>query len=310
MSPFPTVRISALGILAVTLLSALSACNASVSIQPPPSGQKRILTSFTVLADIAQNVAGDRAVVSSLTKPGAEVHGYEPTPSDLAKAAQADLILDNGLELERWAAKFYRNIAQVPHVTLSEGVQPIPIGSGLYAQKPNPHAWMSPRNALIYVENVRASLARIDPINADIYQANAQSYSHKIRQLDQQLRKQVGTLPASQRYLVTCEGAFSYLAQDYGLQELYLWPVNADQQGTPQQMRQAIDRVRAANIPAVFCESTVSNKTQIQVAKQTGARFGGVLYVDSLSAAAGPAPTYLKLLAHNINTLITGLQEK
>jgi manganese transport system substrate-binding protein len=307
MSPFRTVKISALGILAVTLLGA---CNASVSIQPPSGGQKRILTSFTVLADIAQNVAGDRALVSSLTKPGAEVHGYEPTPSDLAKAAQADLILDNGLELERWAAKFYGNIAKVPHVTLSAGVQPIPIGSGLYAQRPNPHAWMSPRNALIYVENIRASLARIDPINADIYRTNAQSYSQKIRQLDQQLRRQVATIPAQQRYLVTCEGAFSYLAQDYGFQELYLWPVNADQQGTPQQIRQAIDRVRASKVPAVFCESTVSNKTQLQVAKQTGARFGGVLYVDSLSDAAGPAPTYLKLLAHNINTLITGLQGK
>jgi manganese transport system substrate-binding protein len=301
------IRTSCLGILVVILLSA---CSLSRSQPPRLTGPQRILTSFTVLADIAQNVAGDRMVVSSLTKLGAEVHGYEPTPSDLARASQADLILDNGLELERWATKFYSNVAKVPHVTLSVGVQPLMIGAGKYANQPNPHAWMSPRNALIYVENIRQNLTRIDPPHADIYRTNAQNYSYKIRQLDQQLRQSVASLPANQRYLVTCEGAFSYLAQDYGLQELYLWPVNADQQGTPQQIRQVIDLVRSAKIPAVFCESTVSNQTQLQVAQQTGARFGGVLYVDSLSDAAGPAPTYLKLLAHNVNTLITGLQGK
>lgn len=272
----------------------------------PP--QPVVLTTFTVLADMAQNVAGERIKVESLTRPGAEVHGYQPTPSDLVRASNATLILDNGFGLERWADRFYSSLKGVPRATLSEGVTPVLIAEDAYAGQPNPHAWMSPQNALVYVENIRKAIARIDPANAATYEANAQAYAQQIRALDQTLRKAIAAVPPPQRYLVTCEGAFSYLARDYGLKELYLWPVNAEQQGTPQQLRRVTDQVKANQVPAVFCESTVNSEAQKQIARQTGARFGGVLYVDSLSAVDGVAPTYLKLLKYNINTLITGLK--
>jgi manganese transport system substrate-binding protein len=270
--------------------------------------KKTVLTTFTVLADIAQNVAGDKVVVQSLTKPGAEIHGYDPTPSDLVRASKATLILDNGLGLERWAERFYSTLKHVPHVTLSEGVTPVLISKDVYAGKPNPHAWMSPQNALIYVENIRKALAKLDPANETTYRANAKTYSQKIRGMDRKLRKALAVLPANQRYMTTCEGAFSYIVKDYGLKELYLWPVNAEQQGTPQQLRTVIDQVKANRVPAVFCESTVSAEAQKQVAQQTGAKFGGIFYVDSLSATDGVAPTYLKLLEYNIDTLIAGLK--
>jgi manganese transport system substrate-binding protein len=281
----------------------------SVTVQPDSAVfKKTVLTTFTVLADIAQNVAGDKLTVQSLTKPGAEIHGYDPTPSDLVRASKATLILDNGLGLERWAERFYSTLKHVPHVTLSEGVAPVLISKDAYAGKPNPHAWMSPQNALIYVENIRKALAQLDPANEATYRTNANAYSQKIREIDRKLRKALAVLPANQRYMVTCEGAFSYIIKDYGLKELYLWPVNAEQQGTPQQLRTVIDQVRANRVPAVFCESTVSADAQKQVARQTGAKFGGIFYVDSLSATDGVAPTYLKLLEYNISTLITGLK--
>ncbi len=269
-----------------------------------------ILTSFTVLADMAKNVAGEKATVESITKLGAEIHGYEPTPSDLVRGKDANLILDNGLNLERWAEKFYNSLPKVSHLTLSEGVEPINISEDSYAGKPNPHAWMSPKNALIYVENIRKALNKIDPVNAATYNENAQAYSSQVKAIDQKLKQAVLAIPAEKRYMVSCEGAFSYITRDYSLKEVYIWPVNAEQLATPKQVEKVINTVKANKIPAVFCESTVSDQAQRQVAKESGAKFAGVFYVDSLSPPDGPASTYLRLLEHNVNTLITGLQGK
>jgi manganese transport system substrate-binding protein len=284
--------------------------NPNAPVDPNRKDKKVILTTFTVLADMAQNVAGDKAIVESISKPGAEIHGYEPTPSDLTRGQSASLILDNGLNLERWAERFYNSIPKVSHVTLSDGIQPVNIAEDAYQGKPNPHAWMSPQNALIYVENIRKALATLDPANATTYAANAKSYSDQIRAIDTTLKQAISAIPPDKRFMVSCEGAFSYIARDYGLKEVYIWPVNAEQQATPKQVERVINTVKANQIPAVFCESTVSNEAQLQVAKATGAKFAGVFYVDSLSPADGPAPTYLKLLEYNVNTLIKGLQGK
>jgi manganese/iron transport system substrate-binding protein len=266
----------------------------------------RVVTTFTVIRDIAQNVAGDAAVVESITKPGAEIHDYQPTPHDIVKAQSADLVIWNGLNLERWFERFFQNVSGVPSVVASEGVEPMGIRDGAYSGKPNPHAWMSPSNALIYVENIRKALAEHDPANAATYNKNAAAYAERIKALDAPLRQRLASIPEGQRWLVTSEGAFSYLARDYGLRELYLWPINADQQGTPQQVRHVIDEVRKYNVPVVFSESTVSDKPARQVAKETGARYGGVLYVDSLSEAGGPVPTYLDLLQTTVGTIAEG----
>jgi manganese transport system substrate-binding protein len=272
--------------------------------------QRIVLTTFTVIADMARNVAGDRVQVESIPKPGAEVHGYQVTPSDLERGQKANLILENGLNLERWADRFYNSLPKVPRVTLSDGFTPVNIAEDSYQGKPNPHAWMSPQNALIYVENIRKALGEFDPVNIATYNTNAKNYSEKIRSIDLKLKTAIAAVPANKRYIVSCEGAFSYIARDYGLKEVYLWAVNSEQQATPKQVAKVINIVKINQIPAVFCESTVNNKAQLQVAKESGAKFGGVFYVDSLSSPDGPASTYLNLLEHNVNTLIAGLQGK
>ena len=272
------------------------------------AGEKlKVVTTFTVLADMASNVAGDAADVVSITKPGAEIHGYEPTPGDIVRAYDADLILWNGMNLELWFEQFLSNLGNVPSATLSEGVDPIPIAAGSYEGKPNPHAWMGLDNALIYVDNIKAALVSQDPENAAIYEANAASYKTKIRETIAPLRDAVSAIPEQRRWLVTCEGAFSYLARDFGMKELYLWPMNADQVGTPQQVRAVIDGVRANEIPVVFCESTVNTAPAKQVARETGVLYGGELYVDSLSEGDGPVPTYLDLLTVTSRTVADGL---
>jgi len=270
------------------------------------AAKKRVVTTFTIIQDMAQNVAGDAAIVESITKPGAEIHGYEPTPQDIVKAQKADLVLWNGLNLERWFERFFGNLKNVPSAVLTDGITPIGIEEGPYVGKPNPHAWMSPTNAVIYVENIRKALVKLDPANAATYNTNAKAYTAKFAAIDASVRAELGKIPAGQRWLVSSEGAFPYLARNYEMKELFLWAVNADQQGTPQQVRKVIDSVRANKIPVVFSESTMSDKPARQVANETGARYGGVLYVDSLTDAKGPAPSYLKLMDYNARTIVKG----
>lgn len=267
-----------------------------------------VLTTFTVLADMAQQVAGDVIEVRSITKTGVDIHAYEPTPQDLVQAQEADLILDNGLNLELWAEGLYESVPDVRHVRVTDGIIPLSIAEGLYEGKANPHAWMSPQVALTYVENIRQAFVELVPEHAEVFNTNADAYSAEIQALDARLRETLAQLPENNRFLVTCEGAFTYLTADYGLEEVYMWPINSDANGTPQQIASVVDTVRENKIPTVYCESTVSTKPMEQVAQEAGATFGGVFYVDSLSEADGPAPTYLDLLTYNVETLIAGWQ--
>lgn len=266
-----------------------------------------VLSTFTIIADMVREVGGDKVASISLTKPGAEIHGYEPTPSDLVQASKADVIFENGMNLELWTSKLKASIPDVPVVTVSEGVQVIDITEDAYAGKPNPHAWMSPEQGLVYVENIRRALTELMPEHEAYFTERSSQYSNEIVTLGQKLDEAMATLPEDARVLVTCEGAFSYLAKDYGLEEVYLWPINAESQGTPQQVARVIEVVNSRQIPAVFCESTVEPRLQNEVASATNARLGGILFVDSLSDEQGPAPTYLALLEHTVHTITSGL---
>lgn len=290
--------------------SVAAAAPALLGLAPAVAQEKfKVATTFTIIADMAQKVAGDAAVVESITRPGAEIHNYAPTPGDIRRAQGAQLILWNGLNLELWFERFFQNLSDVPGVVVSDGIEPMGIAEGPYTGKPNPHAWMSPANALVYVDNIRDALVQHDPANAATYEANADAYKAEIEAAIAPIRDRLQAIPEDLRWLVSSEGAFSYLARDFGLKELYLWPINADQQGTPQQVRKVIDTVRANGIVTVFSESTVSDKPARQVARETGALYGGVLYVDSLSEADGPVPTYLDLLAVTADTIANGLAE-
>ena len=269
----------------------------------------KVITTFTVIADIARNVGGDAAIVESVTKPDAEIHNYQVTPGDIRRTYGSDLILYNGLNLELWFEKFFKNFNSIPSVVVTDNIKPLGISEGPYSGKPNPHAWMSTKNALIYIENIRKAFVQYDKENAETYNKNAAIYATKIIALDEPFREKIESLTIENRWLVTSEGAFSYLADDYGLKEAFLWPINADGQGTPQQVRKVIDLVRKNKIPAIFSESTVSSKPAKQVARETGARYGGVLYVDSLTSEDGKVPSYIDLLKVTLQTIVEALSE-
>ncbi|MBC3179670.1 metal ABC transporter substrate-binding protein [Corynebacterium lujinxingii] len=301
------MKTKVLALVATAALSlGLASCSEESTDAAGSSDTPVVLTTFTVIQDIAANVAGDHLQVESITKPGAEIHGYEPTPGDISRAADADLILDNGMNLENWFAQFVADL-DVPHVVVSEGVDPIDIAEDAYAGKPNPHAWMSPVNVQKYVDNIVDAFSELDPEHAADFKANGETYKQELQAVQDELETKLAAVPDKQRALVTCEGAFSYLARDAKLTERYIWPVNAEQEATPQQIAGAIEFVKENNVPSVFCESTVSNAPMMQVVKATGAEYGGTLYVDSLSEENGPVPTYLDLIRHDTKVIIDGL---
>lgn len=279
----------------------LGACTPAADAAADP--RPLVLTTFTVLADMAQVVAGPDVRVESLTGVGTEIHGYEPTPDDLRRADGADLLLANGMGLEVWLEQLVAPL-DLPTVVLTDAVEPLPIAGSTHA---NPHAWMSPATGRAYVAAIVEALTPLVPERAADIAARAEAYDAELAALHSELVARLDALEPGRRLLVTCEGAFSYLARDAGLDEAFLWPVNAERQGTPRQVAAVIRRVREADVTAVFCESTVSPTAQLQVARETGARFGGTLYVDSLSAPDGPVPTYLDLLRHDVDVLVEGL---
>lgn len=265
-----------------------------------------VVATFSVLADIASEVGGEHIVVRSITKVGAEIHGYEPTPGDIRQGAHADLIIENGWGLEAWFDQFVADL-DVPVVTLTDGLTPIDISSDAYAGKPNPHAWMSPKNVQHFATVLAAEFTKLAPEHAAAFEQNAAAYIAQLDRVQTQLVEALASIPASHRTLITCEGAFSYFTRDAGLAEVFIWPVNAEQQVTPQRLAAVIDAVNSSDIPAVFCESTVSERPMMQVVSATNTRFGGTLYVDSLSLADGPVPTYLDLITHDVTVIVDAL---
>ena len=267
-----------------------------------------ILTSFTVLADMIKNVAGDEFKVESITKIGMEVHGYQTTPSDLIRGSEATVFIDNGFGFELWAEKFLTNL-DLKRITIADNITPIFISEDAYKGKPNPHAWISPKRGGEYIDIIVDTLSDIKPEKKEYFIKNSVIYKNQIDKIEKEFTLFINSLKENKKFLITCEGAFSYLAKDYDLKEGYLWPVNAESGVTPKRMARVINQVKENKIPAVFCESTVSNESQLVVADETGAKFGGYLYVDSLSQEDGPASTYLNMLNHNLNLIKEGLND-
>ncbi len=296
-------------LLLVLSMPIIGACNIINREESNVASKPFVLTTFTVLADMARNVAGNRLTVKSVTKPGAEIHGYQFTPSDIIRAKGASIIIENGLGLESWISRFTISAGNVPRFVLSEGMEPLLIEGDVYAGKPNPHAWMSPKRAISYVDRLVEAFVKIDPSGKSYYLKNAKNYKEKLEALDKELSDSLALVPLNKRVLVSCEGAFTYLAHDYGMDEEYLWPVNSESQVTPRRMTNLISKIKEKSVPTIFCESTVSSKAQKEVAKASGAKFGGIFYVDSLSDSNGPAPTLLEMQRHNVRLIIKGLSQ-
>lgn len=287
----------------VTLALFLVGCSGSSEDDSSgASGTPTVVASFSVLADIVANVAGGAVTVESLVPAGSDVHGYEPTPGDVRRANDADLILTNGLGLEAGLSDLLTQ-ADAPVVEVTAGVSDLGIVENGAV---NPHAWMSPTVAWIYVDNIVTALSNLDPEDATTFRTNGEAYKQQLYDAQNALIVGLAGVPVAQRVLVTCEGSLSYLARDNAMEARALWS-NTGVEPTPGVMTETIDFVRQRAVPAVFCESTINDGPMRRVAAESGAAFGGTLYADSLSGPDGPVPTYLDLLTHNADVILAGL---
>jgi len=267
----------------------------------------RVVASFSILADLARNVAGDAADVSALVGPDSDAHAYAPSPADAKRLAEATLVLVNGLGFEGWIERLVSASGTKAMVTVaSTGVTPRQMQDD-GRSRADPHAWQSVANAKIYVSNIRDALVRADPEAKAIYAANAAAYTARLDVLEAEVKAAVAAIPPARRSIITTHDAFGYFAAAYGIAFIAPQGVSTEQEVSARALAQIIRQIKAEKIPAVFLENITDPRLMKRIAEETGAKIGGKLYSDALSAANGPAPTYLDLMRHNARELRSAL---
>ena len=283
------------------------------------TGEKLVIVaSTTQIADFARQVAGDQAVVKSILAPGADPHTYQVTPNDVQIVLGADLCIENGLHLEgkNWMATLAKD-ANKPLIKATEGIQPLAISEGKEAIA-DPHAWFSPKNAAIYVNNIIKGMAKLDPKNRDRYLARGALFLQQLRVLDAWIREQFNKIPPQKRILVTTHDAFNYLCREFRLNERndFLsiapvgWSTGAEVGAgiTPERRRKVIASIKASGAPAIFVETTINPKQIREIAKETGVKIGGALYSDSMGEAGSAGETYIGMMRENTLLIVNALK--
>lgn len=295
-------------IITAFLMFLLSACSDSDTKAHPEKVQ--VVTTYSILQDMVKNVGGDKVEIHSMVKIGANPHEYEPLPEDVKKTADADIVFYNGLNLETgnaWFEKLLINTGKdgedAPVFRLSEGVKPKYLTTKGKENETDPHAWLDISNGIIYVKNIRDSLIKVDPKNKETYQKNADQYIQKLEELHNEAKSRFQQIPKEKRFLVTSEGAFKYFSEAYDIEAGYIWEINAENQGTPDQIRRVVDLIKQKNIKVLFLETSIDPRSMEMVSRETGVPIGGKVFTDSLGKPGEEGDTYLKMMKWNIDTI-------
>ncbi|MDR2660594.1 MAG: zinc ABC transporter substrate-binding protein [Lactobacillaceae bacterium] len=277
------------------------------------NGKLNTVSSFSIINDIVQEIGGDKVNAYSITKIGADQHDYEPTPKDIEVAKEANIVFVNGLGLEKngsgWFDKLMKSTNQQINIqNVSKGISTIKLSSNGVAGQDNPHAWNGVKEGIIYAQNITKILIKKDPKNKNYYQNRSDKYIQKLNILLNKWENKFNSLDADRKILVTQEAATSYLARDFGLKQYYIWEIDTESNGTPNQVKTLIDQLdKLKNIPAVFTEQGESDKPMKAVIKQIKTNIKGVLWTDSISNKKGAVPTYYDLLNYNLKTIYNGI---
>jgi zinc/manganese transport system substrate-binding protein len=262
-----------------------------------------VVASFSILADFARQVGGDKVDVTALVGPDSDVHVYTPTPHDARDVGAARLLIINGLGLEGWMPRLLQaSGSKATIVTASEGITPRKRGADA-----DPHAWQSVKNAMIYVRNIREALVAADPADAAIFKANAERYQAQLEALDAEVRAAVDQIPSARRRVISTHNAFGYFSDAYGVQFIAPLGVSTETEPSARDVAEIIGQVRQARIPAVFLENFNDDRLVSRIAAEAGAKVGGTLYSDALSDENGQSPTYIDMVRHNIRALTSAL---
>jgi zinc/manganese transport system substrate-binding protein len=280
---------------------------APAQAEAPASGKLPVVASFSILADLARNVGGDRIEVISLVGPNGDAHVYQPSPADAKNLDAAKLILVNGLGLEGWIDRLIKaSGAKAPIVVATKGVAPRKMAEeGKIVQ--DPHAWQSIPDAEIYVGNIRDGLIAVDPSGTEAYRVNATAYLAKLGELDKEVRAALDKIPPKRREIITTHDAFGYFGAAYGFKFLAPEGVSTETEASAKDVAKIIRQIKAEKIPAVFLENVTDSRLAKRIAEESGAAIGGALFSDALSPPDGPASTYIDMMHNNIKELTAAL---
>jgi zinc/manganese transport system substrate-binding protein len=290
---------------------AIAAAVLAVSfIASPASAQEKlkVTASFSILGDFVKNVGGERTAVATLVGPNSNAHAYAPSPADAKKLADSDIVFVNGLGFEGWLERLVKASAtKAPIIIASKGIKPRDRGSdgdhGHDHGQADPHAWQSVANAKIYVANIRDALIAADPAGAGTYQGNAAAYLAKLDALEREVKDVVAKIPADRRRVLTSHNAFGYFDAAYGIHFLAPQGVSTDAEASAKDVAAIVSQIKKQKVAGVFLENVTDPRLVQQIARESGAKVGGVLYSDALTGEKGEAPTYIDLIRHNLRQL-------
>ncbi|MFC0188166.1 metal ABC transporter substrate-binding protein [Fictibacillus aquaticus] len=296
-------------LLAAALL--LSACSSEKS----DNDKVEVVATYSIIYDLVKNVGGDKVEIHSLVPIGSNPHEYDPLPEDVMKATDADAVFYNGLNLEEgnsWFEKLMKSADKsgedAPVFRVSEGVEPIHLESKGLEKQMDPHAWLDIKNGIKYVENIRDALSEVDPENKEYYKKNADAYIKELNALHEKTITELEKIPKEKRILITSEGAFKYFGNAYNMDTGYIWEINSDSQGSPQQIKNVVDYIGQTKVPGLFVETSVDPRSMETVSKETGIPIKGKVFTDSLGKKGEDGDTYIEMMKWNTETIIKGLQ--
>lgn len=270
-----------------------------------------VVASFSILGDLVRAVGGERVAVTVLVGPGGDAHVYAPTPADAKAVAAARLVIANGLGFEGWMRRLLQSAgAKAPLLEAAKGAAAVADkgGHGHSHGAADPHAWQSVANAKLYAANIRDALVAADPAGKAAYEANAAAYLAELDVLEAEIRREVAALPAERRRVITSHEAFGHFQAAYGIRFIAPRGISTEAEASAQDMARLIQQIRREKVPAVFLETISDQRLVQQIARETGAALGGTLFSDSLSPPDGPAPTYIRMMRHNIRTIAAALR--
>ncbi len=277
-----------------------------LTVSPTTAADRlNVVASFSILSDFIGNVGGDRVKLTTLVGPNGDVHVYTPAPRDAKRVAEARLVIVNGLGLEGWLPRLVQSSGSKAEVVIaSRGIAPLKRGADA-----DPHAWQSVPDAKLYVSNIRDALAAADPEDAELFRANAAAYLDKLDTLDRDVREAVAKIPPARRKVISTHDAFGYFAAEYGIRFIAPLGVSTETEPSARDIAAIIGQIRSERIPAVFLENISDDRLIRRIAAETGAKVGGTLISDGLTAEKGPAPTYIDMVRHNIRALTSALDQ-
>ena len=308
-------KIASVLALFVALLFGLLACSKGSSSKSS-SDKLKVVTTNSILADITKNIAGDKIELHSIVPVGQDPHEYEPLPEDVKKTSQADLIFYNGINLETggnaWFTKLVKNANKVEnkdYFAASEGVDVIYLEGQNQAGKEDPHAWLNLENGIIYAKNIAKQLIAKDPKNKDFYEKNLAAYTEKLSKLDQKAKQAFNNIPEEKKMIVTSEGCFKYFSKAYGVPSAYIWEINTEEEGTPDQIKTLVEKLRQTKVPALFVESSVDERPMKTVSKDTDIPIYAKIFTDSIAKEGEKGDSYYSMMKWNLDKIAEGLSQ-